>query len=108
VFKRVFKTKEEGKAFLSHWTQHVFTMHGGPGARAAFQEELRSVRHTYPPKPPVELFARAHALVSWLEAAGAVVHDANNGAERVFGCELELQLASELARDLGEHLDDPN
>jgi hypothetical protein len=99
----VLRTRADGDFFLSEVERQMVAIGRASPTQAAIEAGLRRVT------TPVELTARVFALVRWLRSLGLLPSDERrNGAELVFGSELELQGASELARELGGRRDDPN
>jgi len=105
-FPIVFHTRDKGDAFLRCFEEHLLAIGRSPPTQAAIEEELRRVPQTYRTEDRVEVCTRVFALVRWLQSFGALPHNDCNGVELVYGSEMELQNASELARELGDHRGD--
>jgi len=105
LLKAVFATRAQGERFSARYKEQIVPILASRPSREAVEEELRRAHQT-PTAERAETSARVFALVRWLESSGALTHDENNGVELLYGSEIELQNASELARELGDHRGD--
>ena len=103
LLKAVFATRAQGERFSARYKEQIVPILASRPSREVVEEELARFTPTYGGR---DVRARTYALVGWLEIAKMVPEDDFNGLEITYGCEIDLEGAAELARELGGPKDD--